>query len=167
MPIKHGALHSLLRPAVLLALEYEFEEKAALANREIDICDRIRRKRRPGNTRCGVVAGRMTVADAARAFGLADDDTIYRTIGGMEAQEIATRVLSADLAYGSTIMSISDAADLWRQFVALFDGQNVEFFSNAAAIPNAWTPATPATFDMGVLVVGADKAGCLWVEDED
>jgi hypothetical protein len=109
----------------------------------------------------------MTVAEVARAFGLADDDTVYRTIGGIEAQEIATRVLAADLAYGSTIMSISDAADLWRQFVTLFDGQNVEFFSNAAAIPNAWTPATAATFDMGVLVVGATKAGCLWVEDED
>jgi hypothetical protein len=135
--------------------------------RDIDICDRIRRRRQSGNTRCGVIEGGMTVADAARAFGLADDDAIYRAIGGMEAQEVATRVLSVDLAYGSTIMSISDAADLWRQFVALFDGQNAEFFSNAAAIPNSWTPATAATFDMGVLVMGVTKAACLWVEDED
>ena len=107
------------------------------------------------------------MADAARAFGLADDGTIYRTIGDMEAQGIATRVLSVNLAYGSTIMSIPDAADLWRQFVALFDGQNVEFFTNAAAIPDFWAPATAATFDMGVLVIGATKVGCLWVEDED
>ena len=114
-------------------------------SRDIDIRDRIRRRRQSGNTRCGVIEGRMTVADAARAFGLADDDTIYRAIGSVEAQDIAARVLSADLAYGSTIMSISDAADLWRQFVALFDGQNVEFFTNAAAIPNSWTPATTAT----------------------
>jgi len=135
--------------------------------RDVDIRDRIRHRRQSGNTRCDVIEGRMTVTDAARAFGLADDDTIYRTIGGMEAQEIATRVLTADLAYGSTIMSISDAADLWRQFVALFGGQNVEFFSNAAAIPNAWTPATSATFDMGVIVMGVTKTGCLWVEDED
>jgi hypothetical protein len=134
---------------------------------DIDICDRIRRGRQSGNTRCDVVEGRMSVVDAARAFGLADDGTIYRAIRGMEAQEIATRVLSADLAYGSPIMSISDAADLWRQFVALFDGQSVEFFSNAAAIPNSWTPATRATFDMGVLVMGTARAGCLWVEGED
>jgi hypothetical protein len=136
-------------------------------SRNIDICDRIRRRRQSGNTRCDVIEGTMTVADAARAFGLADDDTIYRAIGGMEAQEIAIHVLSADLAYGSAIMSIPDATDLWRQFVALFDGQSVEFFSNAAAIPNSWTPATAATFDMGVLVMGATRAGCLWVEDED
>jgi len=164
--MKHGALHSLLRPAVLLALEQEFEEKAALANREV-ICDWIRRKRRSGNTRCGVVKGRIAVVEVARAFGLADDITIYRPIGSTEAKEIATRVLSADLAYGSTIMSISDAADLWQQFVALLDGLEVEFFSNAGAVANSWTPATSATFDMGVLVVGTTKAGCLWVEDED
>lgn len=136
-------------------------------SRNTDVCDRIRRKRQSGHTRCDAIEGRMTVADAARAFGLADDGTIYRTIGGMEAQEIATRVLSVNLAYGSTIMSIPDAADLWRQFVALFDGQNVEFFTNAAAIPDSWAPATAATFDMGVLVIGATKVGCLWVEDED
>lgn len=136
-------------------------------SQDTDICDRIRRRRPSGNTRCDVVEGGMGVADAARAFGLADDDTIYRAIGAMEAQEIATRVLSADLAYGSTIMSTSDAAGLWRQFVALFDGQDVEFFSNAAAIPNSWTPATPATFDTGVLVMGEARTGCLWIEDED
>jgi hypothetical protein len=134
---------------------------------DIDICDRIRRRRQSGNTRCDVIEGRMTVVDAARAFGLADDNTIYRAIGGMEAQEIATRVLSADLAYGSTIMSVSDAADLWWHFVALVDGPEVEFFSSAGAVPNSWTPATSATFDMGVLVIGATKAGCLWVKDED
>jgi hypothetical protein len=136
-------------------------------SRDIDIRDRIRRRLQSRNTRCDVIEGRMTVADAARAFGLADDDTIYRAIGGVEAQDIAARVLSADLAYGSTIMSISDAADLWQQFVALLDGPEVEFFSNAGAVPNSWTPATSATFDMGVLVIGATKAGCLWVEDED
>ena len=108
-------------------------------SRNFDICDMIRRRRESGYTRCEIIDGRMTVAVAARAFGLADDDTIYRAIGSVEAQDIAARVLSADLAYGSTIMSISDAADLWRQFVALFDGQNVEFFTNAAAIPNSWT----------------------------
>ena len=107
-------------------------------SRDNDICERIRRTRQSGNTRCDVVGGRMSVADAARAFGLADDGAIYRAIGAIEAQEIATRALSADLAYGSTIMSIPDAAELWRQFVALFDEQNVEFFSNAAAIPKAW-----------------------------
>ena len=30
-------------------------------------------------------------------------------------------------------MSVSDAADLWRQFTALFEGQDVGFVSNAGA----------------------------------
>jgi hypothetical protein len=114
----------------------------------------------------------MSVAEVARAFGLADDGAIYRSIDSVEANAIATHVLHADLAYGSEIMSVSDAADLWRQFVALFDGQNVGFVTNVGPESGSWTtfswtPATPATFDMGVLVVGATKAGCLWVEDED
>ena len=41
--------------------------------------------------------------------------------------------------------------------------------SNAAinTTPTAWIPATTATFDAGILVVGGSRAGCLWVEDED
>ena len=109
----------------------------------------------------------MSVIEVARAFGLADGSAIYRPIGSAEANAIATRVLCADLAYNSEIMSVSDAADLWRQFTALFEGQDVGFVSNAGAESSSWTSATSATFDMGVLVLGVIKAGCLWVEDED
>jgi hypothetical protein len=144
-----------------------------LTDGEVDICGHIRRARRFGNTRCGVVeGGRMSVREVARAFGLADDSTIYRPIGGAEADAIATRLLHTDLAYGVEIMSLPYAADLWRQFKKLFDGQDVEFVTNqdatdVAAGSYSWAPATAATFDLGVLVIGAAKAGCLWVEDED
>ncbi len=30
-----------------------------------------------------------------------------------------------------------------------------------------WNPATAATLDTGVLIVGPNRSGCLWVEDED
>jgi len=30
-----------------------------------------------------------------------------------------------------------------------------------------WTPATDATFDMGLLVIAPNKVGCLWIEEED
>lgn len=114
----------------------------------------------------------MNVDEIARAFGLADDGAIYRPIGSAEADAIATRLLHTDLAYGVEIMSISDAADLWRQFMALFDGKSVEFVTNVGAefgsrTTFSWAPATAATFDMGILVIGATRAGCLWVEDED
>jgi hypothetical protein len=109
----------------------------------------------------------MTVLEVARAFGLADESAVYRAIGSVEADAIAIRVLGASLAYDSEIMSAFDAADLWRQFMAEFDGQHVEFATNAGAQADAWTSATRATFDMGVIVTGVTKAGCLWVEEED
>jgi len=37
----------------------------------------------------------------------------------------------------------------------------------SAAEAGSWMPATQSTFDMGVLVIGATRVGCLWVEDED
>ena len=152
-------------------------ERSDLAGGDVDICARIRRARRVGKTRCGVVEGRMDLAEVARAFGLADDGAIYRSIDSVEANVIATRVLHADLAYSSEIMSMADATGLWSQFAALFDGQNVEFVTNVGAEFGSWiaatataytfAPATAATFDMGILIIGATKAGCLWVEDED
>jgi hypothetical protein len=143
-----------------------------LTGGEVEICGRIRGARRFGSTRCGVVEGRMSVGEVARAFGLADDSAIYRPIGRADADAIATRLLHTDLAYGVEIIRLSDAADLWRQFKALFDGQDVEFVTNRSDTDfgtgsYSWTSATTATFDMGVLVIGATRAGCLWVEDED
>jgi hypothetical protein len=109
----------------------------------------------------------MTLAEAARSFGLADNSSIYRSLEPMEANAIATRLLSVGLAYGLKIMSGCRANDLWQQFMAQFDGQDIKFFSNASAQTDSWTPATRATFDMGVLIIGATKAGCLWIEEED
>jgi hypothetical protein len=109
----------------------------------------------------------MSIVEAARTFGLADDDAIFRSIEMAEAEEIATYILHVDLAYRSEIMSRARAADLWRHFMQLFQGQEVEFATNAGAQAGSWMPATKATFDMGVLVIGPTRAGCLWVEDED
>ena len=109
----------------------------------------------------------MTVAEVARAFGLADDAVIYRSIGRADADSIATRLLGEGLAYGNEIMSASCAAELWQQFMALFDGQDVEFVSNTNTEMKSWCPAAAATFDMGVLVIGERKAGCFWIEEED
>lgn len=143
-----------------------------LTDGDIDICGRIRRARRFGNTRCGIVEGRKSVHEIARAFGLSDDNAIYRLIGSAEADAIAIRLLHTDLAYGAEIMSLSDAAALWCEFKALFDGQDVEFVTNQGVIDigagyYSWTSATAATFDLGILVICATRAGCLWVEDED
>jgi hypothetical protein len=133
----------------------------------MDICNQIRRERRLGTSRCDVLDGSMSIVEAARMFGLAGDPAIYREIERAEADAIAAHILQADLAYGSCVMSGSRAANLWRRFVALFEGQDVRFATNAGSFPGSWNPATSATFDLGVLVIGTSKAGCLWVEDED
>ena len=133
----------------------------------MDICEQIRRERGASITRCGVIDAQMSVSETARAFGLDEDDAIYRRVGRTEAEAIISDVLHADLAYGVTIMSVSRAADLWQQFMSLFDGQDVHFVTNVADLEKSWMPATQATFDMGVLVIGATKVGCLWVEGED
>jgi hypothetical protein len=133
----------------------------------MDICDEIRSARGSGCTRCGVVDGRMELVEAARVFGLVADSGIYRSIGRAEADAIGAHILHVDLAYGSEIMSLARAADLWRQFMLLFQGQDVCFATNAGAEAGSWMPATHATFDMGVLVIAGTRVGCLWVEDED
>jgi hypothetical protein len=133
----------------------------------MDICDRIRRARRAGKTHCGIVNRRMTTVEAARTFGLADDSAIFRSIERAEADAIAIRILHTDLAYGTKIMALARATHLWQRFLETFEGQDIEFATNAGADACSWMPATQATFDLGVLVIGTTSAGCLWVEDED
>ena len=138
-----------------------------MTHAQMHICDQIRQERRWGSTRCGVIVGLLNIGDVARAFGLASDSSIYRSITRTEAETIAAYILQADLAHGSEIMSATRAAELWQQFMALFEGQDVEFATNAAGHLGSWTPATGSIFDMGVLLIGSASAGCLWVEDED
>jgi hypothetical protein len=133
----------------------------------MDVCEQIRAERKYGVTRCAVVDGRFSFVEAARLFALADDPTIYRDIERAEADAIASRILQTGLAYGLPIMGSSRADDLWARFMALFEGQGPRLVTNAGADSNTWAPATEATFDLGVLVLGTSKAGCLWVEDED
>ena len=109
----------------------------------------------------------MNIVEAARAFGLAVDKAIYRSIDRKEAEQIATRILQTNLAYGTAIMSHMSAKELWRELIAQFTEQPIEFATNAGVQPASWTPATQATFDMGVLMISSSAAGCPWVEDED
>ena len=136
----------------------------------MDICAEIQVERWVGHTRCGIVDGRMSLVEAARAFKLADDVATYRPIGAKEAEAIAIRLLHTGLAHPGEIMSVTRATELWRKFMSLFQGQDVSFATNTASADVAswsWSPATQATFDMGVLVVGGTMVGCLWVEEED
>ena len=143
----------------------------------MDVCDRIRRERAVGTTRCTVVDRAMSIGEAARVFGLDDDPAIYRDIDKVEADAIAHRILSTDLAYGTSVMSGACAAELWEGFLALFGDHAIKFSTNAGEFPAgedptantalSFNPATEATFDLGVIAMSVSKSGCLWVEDED
>jgi hypothetical protein len=109
----------------------------------------------------------MSIVEAARSFDLEGDSTTYRCVETPEAEAIAIRLLRAGLAHEVEIMSLPRAKELWRQFLDVFEGQDVRLVTNDSQDATSWTPATQATFDMGVLVIGTDKVGCLWVEEED
>jgi len=117
--------------------------------------------RRFGVVHCGVSSlPAPTITDLAREFGLRGDAECYREIDEASARLSIRRLLHRDLAYSAEVMPEQQAEQLTEQFLAQF-GSGARFFTNN------WCPATNATFDEGVLVMGPDHSGCLWVEDED
>jgi hypothetical protein len=123
--------------------------------------DDILAARRCGVVHCGI-SSRLapTIAELAQEFGLRNDPACYREIDETLAQLSVRRLLHRDLAYSGEIMPECQAIKLTEQFFAQF-GSGTRFFTNN------WCPATDATFDEGVLVIGVYHSGCLWIEDED
>lgn len=126
--------------------------------------------------RCGYSAGGAGAGLAAE-FGLASDPDCYREIDAATARRLIELVLRQDLAYLTELIPLTRAVDLADRFLAPFGTDGVRFFTNAMFDEKAepmftlssfgWNPVTAATFDTGVLVVGPQRCGCLWVEDED
>ena len=140
-------------------------------------CEQIRTERTAGITRCFALAKAMTVREAARTFGLANRMATYRGIQRAEADIIACQLLQTSLAYRTTLMAAARASQLWEEFLKLFSGQALQFATNLgevsgrfdlqSAVAFSFSPATSATFDLGVIVLGTSNTGCLWVEEED
>jgi hypothetical protein len=86
------------------------------------------------------------------------------------ALQAAIRVLHADLAYDTPVMTIDLANWLARRFLACC-GEGAVFVTNGslAQTPKggAWSPLTDATFGTGIVGVSSRRVGLLWVEDED
>jgi len=131
------------------------------------VYDDIIEARRCGYTRCGAIPS-STVGDVAKAFGL-KASAVYHEIDSAEARTLIELILHEDMAYHVEIMDRSIAANLAALFLAEFNAQVSRFYTNRRLVDGAaaWNPATDATFDTGVLVVGRVLSGCLWVEDED
>ncbi len=129
------------------------------------VVDEILAERDCGVVHCGVSRfGHKEVRALANEFGLYDDPSAFAEVSASQAHSLVTSILHKDMAYSQPLMTEDRAQELTKQFFAKFGGR-ARFYSNGW--PDAWNPATDATFDTGVLVLGEDCAGCLWVEDED
>ena len=131
-----------------------------------------------GIVHCGVSSQPSPpLAELAAEFGLAPDLASYREIDADSARWLAKSVLNQDMAYSAQIMSVARAAELADQFLAQFGTEGARFYTNGDFHESrrqkltlsdvAWNPVTSATFDTGVLIIGLQYSGCLWVEDED
>lgn len=143
------------------------------------VAEDITASRAYGVIRCGLSAlASPTVPELAREFGLQDDVACYKEIDEVAARGLARMVLHRDMAYDDEVMPATRAAALTDAFLAQF-GAGTRYFSNGdwrlrtagrpedGVVCTSLDPVTPATFDTGLLAVGAERSGCLWVEDED
>jgi hypothetical protein len=138
------------------------------------VVEEIIAARRCGVVRCGLSSKQpRSVTELATEFGLEPDPCNYREIEEADARRLIVLVLRQDLAYDSQLMSIENATKLADRFLEQFGTGETRFYTNGTfyePVPRrttTWNPATSATFDTGVLVLGAAVSGCLWVKDED
>jgi hypothetical protein len=129
------------------------------------IVDDILAERDCGVVHCGVSRfGHKDVLELAKEFGLNNDPSPFEPVAASNAVLLVASILHKDMAYRQPLMTEERAKELTEQFLGQF-GADAKFFSNGW--PGGWSPATDATFDTGVLVIGKDRSGCIWVEDED
>jgi hypothetical protein len=116
-----------------------------------------------GRVTCGTCPASELLA-VARHFGLSTVPGTYREIDRGAAEALIVTLLHHDLAYQSELMPRARAEALAGEFLAAVPA-DARFYANGD--PTSWTPATRATFDLGVLAVSAGGSSCFWIEDED
>jgi hypothetical protein len=142
------------------------------------VADEIQSAREYGVVHCGLSShASPSVPDLAAEFGLSRDPSVYRQIDAVAARRLVQLILNQHMAYNVEIIPLPRAVELADRFLDQFGTDGVRFYTNGtfheARGPRlrwsgaSWNPATEATLDTGVLVVGPKCSGCLWVEDED
>jgi hypothetical protein len=117
------------------------------------------------------------VADAfVHSLGFRPLGKDWRALPRGNATDVLERILSQDLAYGGQTMTETAAKELSLEFTNFFPGDE-PFYTNGVFPPReeyedggwagSWDPITKATFDTGVIAIGSDLVGLLWIEDED
>jgi hypothetical protein len=153
--------------------------RSTLKGHRMGVAEDIIAARIYGEVRCGLSSRPSpTVPELAREFGLRDEAGCYKEIDQQDARQLVQTLLHRDMAYNAEVMPEARAAELADAFLAQF-GPGTRYFSNGnwhlppvartdgVVWGASWDPVTPATFDAGVLVIGPEQSGCLWIEDED
>jgi hypothetical protein len=97
-------------------------------------------------------------ADAiASAVGLRPQGPAWAELDRDDAERIVEDVLHKDLAYGVEVVAPSVA----RTYVVRF----TRALGPSRYFTSEWI--SDATFDRGVIAVGVDRTGIVWVRDED
>jgi hypothetical protein len=141
----------------------------------MDPFEAIRKERKAGKVFCGTTKAAKSVATLATAFGLKGDASLYHQVDADMARAIIVGILHRDLAYGNRLLSLARAEELAGQVLKQFPDPAIRFLTNgqfkqgaaAGLVMSHWDPATTATFDTGVLILGAAESACVWVADED
>jgi hypothetical protein len=110
----------------------------------------------------------VAASTAIRALGLTP--VRWRTLAAADAVRALRRALHRDLAYDAQIMPEEVAHELALRVVRFF-GQGAVFLTNQShsegQSTGSWDPVTDATFDTGIIAVGAKHVGVVWFMDED
>jgi hypothetical protein len=146
----------------------------------MNITDEITASRGPIGVRCGFLPATNDFLSVAAHFTLFSDPSIYRTVSKLEAQAILTRLLHRDLVFNSIVVPEEQALRLSNSFLSKFPDAHSTFYTNidfsregefagatSAVCGPEWNSATESTFDAGLIVLGPEQAGCIWIEDED
>src|SRR6187551_26163 len=141
----------------------------------MDAFEAIKKERKTGKVVCATGAKADSVGKAAAAFGLNDDEKLYRETDMEMARAIVVNVLHRDLAYGNRLIALGRAEELASQVMQRFAQGGARFYTNAefkhgaaaALVLSRWDPATTSTFDTGVIILSDSESACVWVADED
>lgn len=153
-----------------------------MQTRTEEICAEIVSRRRCGRVICQIENRQFDLSNKTlspiatldkflQRVGLLPLNQGWDEISRKQAGKVLCAVQRRDLAYGGKIPKVGNVEGRTASFLDLF-GENVRFFSNGMLTGESentrqWSPATTATFDTGVVCLGALRIGILWVADED